>query len=642
MCGIAGVAFSDGRPVGIEVLKRMGDSIAHRGPDDSGTFVRPGVGLVHRRLSIIDLTTGHQPMLSDDGQTAIVFNGEIYNYLEIRQRLIAKGISFKTQSDTEVLLKLYLQEGEGCLEWLNGMFAFVIWDGRTQTIFAARDRLGVKPLFYAWDGKKFVFGSEIKAIFASGLVAPELSQEGLQDYLAFQFCLGARTLFHNIRKLEPGVCLTLRGTDLVERRYWNITDFHEGQISEKEAASKLLRLIEDSVRLQLRSDVPVGAYLSGGIDSSAVTVMAGELLGAPIHSFTGVFSGPAYDESQYARMAAEKAKTIHHEVFPLASQVPEVLPKLVYHMDEPAAGPGLFPQYIVAQEARKFVKVVLTGHGGDEMFGGYARYMVAYLEQCIKGAIFETQEEGKHVVLLESLIPNLPLLKQYTPMMRDFFSQGMFESMDKRYYRLVDRGRGLRELMDPELGALDTARVESDYAALFNRSLSISYFNRMTFFDIQTLLPALLHVEDRVSMSVSLESRVPLLDHRIVEMAALIPPLLKFAGGRTKSILKTSLEGVVPDAILHRKEKMGFPFPINKWLREDIRDFTQDILGGSRFKQRGWYQSNKVERLLAGEGSFDRGVWGLLNLELWAQAFFDDKRYLTQGQEPATTVVNVE
>jgi asparagine synthase (glutamine-hydrolysing) len=627
MCGIAGVFFPSGRPVETPMLDRMGASMHHRGPDDTGQFTAQGLGFVHKRLSIIDLSSGHQPMLSEDGQSAIVFNGEIYNYLELRQRLLSQGIQFRTQSDTEVLLQLYLREGEKCLESLNGMFAFAIWDARSRRLFAARDRVGIKPFYYYWDGKTFAFASEIKTLFASGLVTPEMNPEGLEDYMSFQFCLGKRTLFKNVNKLEPGQRLVLEGTNLNLRQYWSVNDFAEGTMGEKEATSKLLRLLEDSVRLQLRSDVPVGTYLSGGVDSSAVTIMAADLLGMPIHTFTGVFEGKNYDESAFARMASAKGKTAHHEVYPNAAQMGEVLPKLVYHMDEPAAGPGLFPQYIVAQEARKHVKVVLTGHGGDEMFGGYARYMVAYLEQAIKGAIFETQEEGKHLVMLSSLIPNLSLLRQYTPMIKDFWKDGVFDSMDKRYYRLIDRGRDLRDLLLPEAYATSTGRVQQEFSDMFNRNLSVSYFNRMTFFDLQTLLPALLHVEDRVSMSVSLESRVPLLDHRIVEYVIAVPPLLKFAGGRTKSILKSALEGVVPNEILYRKEKMGFPFPYNQWFQTDLKDFIHDTLGGKSLRERGWFDSKRVDALLSGEGSYDRGVWGLLNLELWAKAFFDEHRY---------------
>jgi asparagine synthase (glutamine-hydrolysing) len=357
-----------------------------------------------------------------------------------------------------------------------------------------------------------------------------------------------------------------------------------------------------------------------------VTVLAGDLLGSPIHSFTGVFRGEQYDESEFARIIAERSRTIHHEVFPGPKELPESLPNLVYHLDEPAAGPGLYPQYIVAKEARKHVKVILTGHGGDEMFGGYARYMVAYLEQCLKGAIFETQEEGSHLVTLNSLIGNLPLLRQYTPMIKDFFAEGMFETMDSRYFRLIDRGRGLRSILSPELAGRGVERTRQEFSDLFNRSGSVSYFNKMTFFDMRTLLPALLHVEDRVSMSVSLESRVPLLDHRIVELVASLSPLIKFAGGQSKAIFKKAMTNVVPNDVLLRKDKMGFPFPINQWLKGELREFTFDNLAGSRFRQRGWFDSSKVEHLL-NSGAFDRGVWGLLNLELWAQAFFDDKRY---------------
>ncbi len=592
MCGICGILQrKPEQTVDREQIFSMMAAIEHRGPDGEGSYFDGPIGLGHKRLAIIDIETGQQPMTNEDGTLWIVFNGEIYNYLELRRDL-SRHHPFQTHSDTEVILHLYEELGERCLEKLNGMFSFVIWDSRQRMLFAARDRLGIKPFFWHLDKDRFSFASEPKAFFAAGLAAPEVDLEGLQQYIAFQFCLGERTLFKNIRRLEPGHFLTYRpGRELEPSivRYWDISHDIDSHHTEEYFADQLLVLLQDAIRLQLRSDVPVGAHLSGGMDSSTVVSLAANLYGNGFHTFTGAFrEGPRFDESGYARIVADKVGSIHHEIWPDAKGFMDVIPWLVYIMDEPAAGPGLFPQYYVSKLAREHVKVVLGGQGGDEIFGGYARYLVAYLEQVLKGVIHGTADDGKYVVNWDNISPNLPMLKQYTPMMQSFFKGGLFEDMDSRYFRLVSRIEDAESVFSPDVWQQSNQQaIFSEFQQIFNHPGTKSYFNKMTNFDIKTLLPALLHVEDRTSMSVSLEFRVPLLDHRIVELVTRMPPTIRFKGGDTKRVFREAAKHLLPEKVYNRRDKMGFPVPLNDWLKGPLSDFVRDILLSDRARQRG-------------------------------------------------------
>jgi asparagine synthase (glutamine-hydrolysing) len=520
-----------------------------------------------------------------------------------------------------------MAEGPAAVEKLNGMFSLVIWDKSERTLFAARDRLGIKPFYYFHNKDHFIFGSEIKAIFASGLVQPEMSPEGMSDYMTFQFCLEDKTLFKDIRKLEPGCWMMIRPDGQIKiEKYWNL-DFHvDTDHTAGYFESRLTQLLEDAVRIQLRADVPVGAHLSGGLDSSTVTCLAASLLDDPIHSFSGGFKdGEKYDETRYARMAAQQAGSIHHEVYPDERQFVDELPGLMRSMDEPAAGPGLFPQLMVSRLAKQHVKVVLGGQGADEVFGGYTRYLVAYLEECIRGGIQGTQEDEKYVVRFDTILPNLTQLAGYEPMLRYFWKDEVFSGQDARYFRLVDRGTELRGMMSPGLsGAVRGYDSYEAFSDVFNSGGVDSYINKMTRFDILTLLPALLHVEDRTSMMVSLESRVPLLDHRIVELAASMPPKIKFEGGRSKHIFRKVVGHLLPQGVVERKDKMGFPVPLSEWYQRDpVRSFVRDTLMSQAARSRGWFETEKVAPLLESERAFGRNVWGLLCLELWAQNFLD-------------------
>ncbi len=630
MCGICGILnYEASQEVDERCLKAMARSMRHRGPDDEGFFLDENLGLGHQRLSIIDLSSlGQQPMTGSSERFWIVYNGEIYNYLEIRQYLVGKGYTFRSSSDTEVLLKLYEEEKEACVHRLNGMFAFAIWDRKHRTLFAARDRFGIKPFYYIALDKTFLFASEIKAFFETGSFRPELDQDGLADYLTFQLCLGGKTLFKNVKKLMPGHCLSITSDgDLTIKKYWDLDFTIDTEHTVEYFEHRLLRLLEDSVRLRLRADVPVGAHLSGGLDSSTMASLASSQLGSSIHTFSGGFrEGPKYNETPYAKLVSSRIKTRHHEVFPTADDFVKILPTLIYHMDEPAAGPGLFPQFFVSKLASQNVKVVLGGQGGDEIFGGYTRYLIAYLEACIKGGIEGTQEDQKYVVTFDSILPNLQQLQGYQPLMRYFWKDGLFDSPDERYYRLIDRSNGLRNLVSSDvfIGENGYQPFEA-FLQIFNDDSNCrSYINKMTRFDLKTLLPALLHVEDRTSLAVSLESRVPILDHRIAELVASMPPMIKYRGGRSKHIFRKVVQHIVPQEIFEREDKMGFPVPLNEWYQgSPVRDFVRDTLLGSRAQTRGFVQRNKIEALLNSERAYGRSVWGLLCLELWMQIFLD-------------------
>jgi len=627
MCGICGIYhFNPSQRVEERAVRHMAETIQHRGPDDQGFLFDQNIGLGHLRLSIIDLSeAAHQPMADESGRYQIIYNGEIYNYLELREQLEGRGVQFFSNSDTEVILRLFMTEGPAAVEKLNGMFSLVIWDKAERTLFAARDRLGIKPFYYFHNTDHFIFGSEIKAIFASGLVQTEMSPEGMSDYMTFQFCLEDKTLFKGIRKLEPGCWMMIAPDGQVKiQKYWNL-DF---QVDTDHTAdyfeSRLTHLLEDAVRIQLRADVPVGAHLSGGLDSSTVTCLAASLLDDPIHSFSGGFKdGEKYDETRYARMAAQRAGSIHHEVYPDEKQFVDELPGLMRSMDEPAAGPGLFPQLMVSKLAKQHVKVVLGGQGADEVFGGYTRYLVAYLEECIRGGIQGTQEDEKYVVRFDTILPNLTQLAGYEPMLRYFWKDELFSGQDARYFRLVDRGAELRGMMSTGLsGAVRGYDSYEAFSDVFNSGGVGSYINKMTRFDILTLLPALLHVEDRTSMMVSLESRVPLLDHRIVELAASMPPKIKFEGGRSKHIFRKVVGHLLPQGVVERKDKMGFPVPLSEWYQRDpVRSFVRDTLLSQAARSRGWFEAEKVAPLLESERAFGRNVWGLLCLELWAKEY---------------------
>jgi asparagine synthase (glutamine-hydrolysing) len=625
MCGFVGIINKNKQEVNSNLLRKMAATIHHRGPDEDGIFIDGNIGFFHKRLIIIDLSTGQQPMTFNN--CTIVFNGEIYNYIELREDLIRKKHEFKTTSDTEVLLHLYIEYGDDFVNLLNGMFAFIIFDKSKNKLFIARDHFGIKPLYWYQDDRKIVFGSEIKALLAHPGIVAEPDSENLYEYLTFQFILGEGTMFRNISKVQPGHYMTIdiASWKINEVKYWvpnfKIDQFH----TEEYFIAELQKILDETVSQQLRSDVPVGTYLSGGIDSSLVTIMAAKFLDKPLKSFSGAFNeGPEFNELEYARIAAKAANAELFEVFPTEQEFIDLLPKLIYHLDEPVAGPGLFPQYIVARLASKHVKVILGGQGGDEIFGGYARYMIAYLEQAIKGAINESNEEDEHIVSLVSILPNLPSLKQYIPMMKSFWKDDAFEPMDRRYYNLINRMGSTANFLHPDITKkCQDAITFKKFSRFFNDPDTKSYFNKMTHFDMQGSLPGLLQVEDRVSMSVSIESRVPLLDRRIVDLVSRMPAGMKFKGGELKYLLKKTVNNIIPEKIMNRKDKMGFPVPLHLWSKNKGKDFIMDVLLSKKAKERNIINTQYIEKLINAEQPFSRGLWGLLSLELWYNQFID-------------------
>jgi asparagine synthase (glutamine-hydrolysing) len=627
MCGIAGIVSLDGTQIRnlAASLRALDDLIAHRGPDGRGQWVNPSrrAVLAHRRLAIIDLSaSGKQPMLAS-GPTAISYNGELYNYLELRREL-APSWHFKSESDTECILAAYAKYGFECLHHFRGMFAFALWDERRQSLFCARDRFGIKPLYYTVVGDLLVFASEAKALLPF-LPAIETDPGALSEYLTFQYTIGETTLFKGLKQVPPGHALTLENGNICVRRYWDVHHEIDYDHSATYFERRLVELLDDSVRVHLRSDVPVGAYVSGGVDSSLIAILAAKTEKASGDCFHGRFKEHAgYDESGFARIAVDRSGGRLHMIDITAQHFRDHITDVLYHLDFPVAGPGSFPQFMVSQLAARNLKVVLGGQGGDEIFGGYARYLLAYFEQCIKAALDGTYKNGNFVVTIESIVPNLGLLREYKPTMKEFWRDGLFGDLDERYFRLIDRSTDMMEEVD--WSQLDKKGVYDSFSRIFNNQQNVqkeAYFDKMTHFDFKCLLPALLQVEDRMSMAHGLESRVPLLDHPLIEFLATVPADVKFAGGQMKHLLKFAYGKHLPPEILARRDKMGFPVPLAEWFANDLREFVQDTFHSQSARTRPFINPRAVVANLAGAGRYSRKVWGLLSLELWHKIFHD-------------------
>lgn len=623
MCGIAGIAHRNwDRAVDEALLRAMTDTMHYRGPDDSGIWLGQGVGLGHRRLSIIDIAGGHQPMTAGDSGLWITYNGEIYNYLELREELSAEGYEAVSRSDTEVLLQMYQRHGKDCLHRLNGMFAFAIWDSRQRRLFAARDRLGIKPFYYVQMADVLLFASEIKALLQHPQVRAEIDYEALQDYLDLQYCLGDKTLFKGIKRLLPGQYLTWCDGALAIETYWDLSFAPAERPGHSE---ELLALLRDAVRLRLRSDVPVGTHLSGGLDSSAIACLAAPQLDAPLSVFTGGFAvAERYDESRYARIVAESLGAQYYQVFPSATDLADSFVDMVYYLDEPVAGAAVFPQYFLSKLAARHVKVVLGGQGGDELFCGYTRYLIGYVESCLQKAIYgQAPLVGDES--LSHIEDSLTYLRGFEPTMQKLFASDLFAAPGARYYRLLQRSQDMEGILADDSWREVGYSTSEAFCAEFDGVQSDHLIDRMLYIDIKNHLQSLLHLEDRTSMAASLESRLPLLDYRIVEYALAQPAAHRFAGGRPKHLLKEAVRGVVPDAIVERKDKMGFPVPIFEWFGGELKEYVEDILLGQRTHARGFFDMASVERSVRSEKPFGRTVWGLLSLELWFRQFFDGR-----------------
>lgn len=624
MCSIAGIINYKGTKIQNlhKKLEIMNQLQAHRGPDGMGIWLHKhqNIGLAHTRLSIIDLDNGKQPM-NDEYGNWVCFNGEIYNYIEIREEL---GCQCRTNSDTEIILHAYRKWGEDCVTHFSGMFSFALWDEKNQKLFCARDPFGIKPFYYCIIDDVFYFASEAKALLPF-LKEIKTDQKAFSDYLVFQFCLDGKTLFKNILELRPAFSITVSREGIVDRRYWQVyyqPDFYH---TEKYFFEALEEHLFNSLKYHIRSDVPVGGYVSGGVDSSITSSIASDLLNHNFEGFTGKYNiGKEYDESPYAQKVADQKGFKLYQIDIGPQDFIDNIEKVIYHLDTPVAGPGSFSQYMVSELASKHRKVVLGGQGGDEIFGGYTRYLVAYFEQCIKGAIDGTMNSGKFVVTYQSIIPNLTSLKNYKPMIKDFWRDGLFDPSYTRYYKLINRAPQMKDCIYWE--QLGSYNPYTSYENIFiaENVDKDSLLDRMTHFDFKTLLPALLQVEDRMSMAHGIESRVPFLDKKLVEFAATIPANIKMKDGNLKYILRESMSKYVPDEVMNRKDKMGFPTPFAKWAKSETRDFVMDILSSQKAKERDFINNEMVIKKIDSENSFARNLWGFFCLELW-QTIFHDK-----------------
>lgn len=625
MCGIAGFASLDGQstPDAPRRLAAMSRLIAHRGPDGSGQWVAPSadVGLAHRRLAIIDLSPGgEQPMLGPNG-LVMVYNGEVYNFLELREELRSRW-DFRTKSDSEVILAAYSVWGEACLEKLRGMFAFAIWDPATKSLFCARDRFGIKPFYYTVVGGRFYFASEIKALAP---ILPDIATDplALVEYLTFQYAVTDRTLFEGVTQLSPGHCVTVKSGEIKVRKWWDVRYEHRHGQTPEQWAEELRALTDDSVGVHLRADVQVGAYLSGGVDSGLMTLLAAKRDPQVMPCFHGKFTDyVGYDESRYAEAVARTANSELYQIDITAQDFETHISKVIYHLDHPVAGPGCFPQYMVSGLAAEHLKVVIGGQGGDEIFGGYARYFAGYLEALLRSGI-----SGEPIVGpgWEVIAPNLGILREYTPLMQQFWSEGLFDpDFAGRYFRLIDRSADIQE--EVAWASLDTAHARNAFDEVFSDTHAVpgpQPFDRMTRFDFKCLLPALLQVEDRMSMAHGLESRVPFLDHALVEFVAAAPTEIKFEGGRMKQMLRRAFDDVLPREIFERRDKMGFPVPLKEWWADDLKEFVHDLFGSRSAIDRPFLNASATLRSFSEAGRFSRKTWGLLSLELWQREFHD-------------------
>ncbi len=625
MCGIVGIVRFNPEDVADEArLKRMRDVLRHRGPDGEGLWVDGPVGLGHRRLAIVDVAAGHQPMANEDDSVWITYNGEIYNHAELRPALEAKGHRYRTRSDTETILHLYEEEGDGCVERLRGMFAFALWDRRRRRLLLARDRLGIKPLYYACTDREILFASEIKALLAAGADPVRFNQAILPEFLATRFVAGEETFFRGIRKLLPGRTLTWSPDEGIRRRrYWRLPmaqDETRGTLAEE--AQEVRARLEGTVRSHLMSDVPLGLFLSGGIDSSGLAALMAPMVDGAIRTFSVGFDEPGANELAYARLVARAVRAEHHEVVVSPAEFWEAVPQLVWHEDEPIAFTSSVPLYFVSRLARDHVKVVLTGEGADELFLGYNRYRVTAWNERLGGAYAALAPDGVRAAVRRA-IGHLPRsLRRYAGRSflaleggpRRLFCEN-FAVFPEALQQGLLKDRGLLARRDPYAEAL-RCYAEAPGGAL----------GRMSYADLQTYLVELLMKQDQMSMAASIESRVPFLDHEFVEHVAALPGRLKLRGWQTKAVLRAALRDLVPREILTRR-KMGFPVPVGRWLRGAFWPLVDELVLGERALRRGLFDARALRRLAeehrAGAAEHGDRLWLLANLEIWNRIFLD-------------------
>ncbi|MGH7409968.1 MAG: asparagine synthase (glutamine-hydrolyzing) [Candidatus Methylomirabilis sp.] len=627
MCGIAGrVNFLSGAPVDRALITRMCDLLVHRGPDGEGTYAEGPVGLGHRRLAIIDLSpAAHQPMTNEDRSLWITFNGEIYNFRELRLGLEAAGHRFRSQSDTEVILHLYEEEGVKCLSRLRGMFAFAIWDSRERTLFLARDRLGKKPLYYLLNGYGIAFASEPKAFLADPSFKPQPNLQAISHYLTYQYVPSPLTAFEGVQKLPPAHYLLVKDGKVFIERYWKLRYGQKRQVTEQEACEELLARLREAVKLRLISDVPLGAFLSGGIDSGTIVALMTELSASPVKTFSIGFEEKEYDELPYARLVAKRYGTDHHE-FVVRPQATEVLPKLVWHYNEPFADSSAIPTYYLAQLTRQHVTVALNGDAGDENFAGYDRY---------RANVLAARYERIPRLLrrsMEALVRAIPAPERSKSLLsrgKRFF-EALAEPRERRYARWVShfhpdlKAQLCTEEFHRAAGGSDSVDLLLD---VYRASDATDFIDATLDVDVNTYLPDDLLVKvDIATMAHGLEGRSPMLDHEFMEFCASLPSQMKLRGRIKKYIFKQAVRGLLPREIIERP-KMGFGVPLDHWFRNELKEMAHDTLLNPQSLGRGYFRPEVIKRLLdehvRGVGKWHYQLWNLLMLELWHRTFID-------------------
>ena len=625
MCGINGIALREGR-VDERLLVAMRDVLEHRGPDDAGVYIDGNVGLGHRRLSIVDVTGGIQPMRR--GNATIVFNGEIYDHRESRKKLASDGVEFTTTSDTETILALYERYGRDVVEHLRGMFAYAIWDKAKRSLFIARDRLGVKPLYYVHnENGDLYFASEIKALLAAGAVKPEVNFAALQDQFANHGTCGDATLFAGVKRLKPGHTLEWKDGKIEIREYWDL-EFEPKltRASERDFVEEWREMFREAVEMRLMADVPLGMFLSGGIDSSAIAGMMSQMVDEPIKTFSVAFDDPQANEHYYARLVAESFKTDHHEIIVSPDDFFDALPKLVWHEDEPLGFLASIPLYFVSKLASEHVKVVLTGEGSDETLAGYGRYAKALklLEigkryEAVTPSFIRGAVRGGVAALPRALGQKLGR----TFLARDADIENLF--FDN--FAVFPKKEQARLFSSDARERFALASPFDEHERLLAKTDAADTLDKLLYADTKTYLQELLMKQDQMSMAASIESRVPFLDHKLVEFSARLPREMKLRGSTTKWILREAMKGILPDEILTRP-KMGFPVPLGKWLRTTHRHIVDEYVLGTRASARRIFDREYVASLaarhMAGENA-DEKLWALINFEVWARTFIDQE-----------------
>jgi asparagine synthase (glutamine-hydrolysing) len=617
MCGIAGIVSLEGQPVFEQELRNMCSAIIHRGPDDEGFYFGAGVGLGMRRLSIIDLDSGRQPVSNEDKSVWVVFNGEIYNFKQLRQEMEGRGHVFSTHSDTETIVHLYEEFGKHCVDHLRGMFAFALWDERLKQLLVARDRLGIKPLYYAEVGGRLLFASELKSILQLQGVGRDINWSAVSHLFSFLSTTPTEAIIDGVRKLEPGhVLIASPGRTPVIERYWDLNFEPDYGKEEDYFVERVRGLIEESVRLHMVSDVPLGAFLSGGIDSSSIVATAARLNPEPLKTFSIGFSEPDYNELEHARLVATMNGTDHHELT-LGPDALDRMEDLAWHLDEPFGDSSAIPTYLVSKLASESVKVVLSGDGGDELFAGYDKYIVEQRERS------RTPLPAPARSVLGAIGRKLPNGMRGRNFLRHASLVGPERYLDS--ITLFPRDE-MKKLFRPEVFELLAPCEPWRAKAAYMESGGRNWLSNLQGLDVKNYLPLdILTKVDRMSMAHSIETRVPLLDHKLVEFAATIPPELNLRGGTTKYVLKRAMRGILPERIINRP-KQGFAVPLGYWFRGKLGPYVRDLLLGESAGRRGFFNGPYIERLVAQHEkgrNLDLQLWTLISFELWARVFLD-------------------